>query len=178
MPQLVRDEIDKTNEKFERRLRRWYNDDFRISEVNDNYDNKNDEFINKKNYFLTLVKRKSKRNGIATECCEKRCTLAYLRTYCCAGFQLPSNKSNLPTPSLKKPNTIEFDTKYKNNLPKSKSLSMMPFTYSENNEMETDKLQNSNRLHKEFEILNDDAPVFTYEESPYHVLADQPINLL
>jgi len=30
----------------------------------------------------------SKRSGIATECCEKRCSLAYLRTYCCAGFQL------------------------------------------------------------------------------------------
>ncbi|CAD5221958.1 unnamed protein product [Bursaphelenchus okinawaensis] len=28
-----------------------------------------------------------KRAGIATECCEKRCNLAYLRTYCCAGFE-------------------------------------------------------------------------------------------
>ncbi|CAD5227771.1 unnamed protein product [Bursaphelenchus xylophilus] len=28
-----------------------------------------------------------KRSGIATECCEKRCNLAYLRTYCCAGFE-------------------------------------------------------------------------------------------
>ncbi|PAV92386.1 hypothetical protein WR25_04347 [Diploscapter pachys] len=24
-----------------------------------------------------------KRGGIATECCEKRCSLAYLKTYCC-----------------------------------------------------------------------------------------------
>lgn len=27
-----------------------------------------------------------KRSGIATECCEKRCSLNYLKTYCCAGF--------------------------------------------------------------------------------------------
>ena len=25
-----------------------------------------------------------KKSGIATQCCEKRCTLAYLKTYCCA----------------------------------------------------------------------------------------------
>jgi len=28
--------------------------------------------------------------GIATECCEKRCTLSYLKTFCCAALQLPS----------------------------------------------------------------------------------------
>jgi hypothetical protein len=27
-----------------------------------------------------------KRSGIATECCEKRCSFNYLKTYCCAGF--------------------------------------------------------------------------------------------
>lgn len=37
----------------------------------------------------------SKRSGIATECCEKRCSLAYLRTYCCAGFQLPAAPAGL-----------------------------------------------------------------------------------
>jgi len=29
--------------------------------------------------------------GIATECCEKRCTLSYLKTFCCAALQLPNS---------------------------------------------------------------------------------------
>ncbi|KAH7723928.1 CRE-INS-1 protein [Aphelenchoides avenae] len=28
-----------------------------------------------------------KRSGIATECCEKRCSLSYLKTFCCAGYE-------------------------------------------------------------------------------------------
>jgi len=31
--------------------------------------------------------------GIATECCEKRCTLSYLKTFCCAALQLPGNSA-------------------------------------------------------------------------------------
>jgi len=47
------------------------------------------------NRFLTFHSM-SKRSGIATECCEKRCSLAYLKTFCCAGFQIPpvENSSN------------------------------------------------------------------------------------
>ncbi|KAI1716644.1 insulin/IGF/Relaxin family domain-containing protein [Ditylenchus destructor] len=42
--------------------------------------------------FTRFHKVVSKRSGgIATECCEKRCSLAYLRTYCCAGFQIAPN---------------------------------------------------------------------------------------
>uniref|UniRef100_A0A914DL19 Insulin-like domain-containing protein n=1 Tax=Acrobeloides nanus TaxID=290746 RepID=A0A914DL19_9BILA len=50
--------------------------------------------------FMPLVKRapaltmgpvgiypsSMKRSGIATECCEKRCSLSYLKTYCCSSM--------------------------------------------------------------------------------------------
>ncbi|CAD5221914.1 unnamed protein product [Bursaphelenchus okinawaensis] len=40
-------------------------------------------------YQIMGYKRRipQKRAGVATECCQKRCSLAYLRTYCCAGFE-------------------------------------------------------------------------------------------
>uniref|UniRef100_A0A1I7YB71 IlGF domain-containing protein n=1 Tax=Steinernema glaseri TaxID=37863 RepID=A0A1I7YB71_9BILA len=36
-------------------------------------------------HFLSLAKR----SGIATECCQHRCSLAYLKTYCCTGEDYP-----------------------------------------------------------------------------------------
>lgn len=53
-----------------------------------------------RNAVILYTPSYQKRSGIATECCEKRCSISYLKTYCCAGF---SNKS---TPNKR---TLPFD---------------------------------------------------------------------
>jgi len=47
-----------------------------------------DELMPRERRSVGTVSKRA--GGIATECCEKRCTLAYLKTFCCAALQLPS----------------------------------------------------------------------------------------
>jgi len=47
-----------------------------------------DELMPRERRSVGAVSKRA--GGIATECCEKRCTLAYLKTFCCAALQLPS----------------------------------------------------------------------------------------
>jgi|UniRef100_A0AC35GUF4 hypothetical protein len=47
-----------------------------------------------------------KRSGIATECCEKRCSFNYLKTYCCAGFD--ENKQQQQTTKMSKRASAPF----------------------------------------------------------------------
>ncbi|KAK0400177.1 hypothetical protein QR680_003390 [Steinernema hermaphroditum] len=43
------------------------------------------ESYNDEDHFISMAKR----SGIATECCQHRCSLAYLKTYCCTGEDYP-----------------------------------------------------------------------------------------